>query len=72
VEARDKVSFDDRPVTLRPEEAVPRRVIMYNKPEGELCTRKDPEGRRTVFERLPRLKGERWIAIGRLDINPSG
>ncbi|WP_252106260.1 MULTISPECIES: 23S rRNA pseudouridine(2605) synthase RluB [unclassified Halomonas] len=72
VEERDKVSFDDRPVSLRPEAEVPRRVLMYNKPEGELCTRKDPEGRRTVFERLPRLKGERWIAIGRLDINTSG
>nr|WP_300309641.1 23S rRNA pseudouridine(2605) synthase RluB [Halomonas sp.] len=72
VEARDKVSLDDRPVTLRAAEEVPRRVIMYNKPEGELCTRKDPEGRRTVFDRLPRLKGERWIAIGRLDINTSG
>ncbi|TLF50441.1 23S rRNA pseudouridine(2605) synthase RluB [Halomonas urmiana] len=72
IEARDRVALDDRPVTLRAAEDVPRRVIMYNKPEGELCTRKDPEGRRTVFDRLPRLKGERWIAIGRLDINTSG
>ncbi|MCB8888060.1 23S rRNA pseudouridine(2605) synthase RluB [Vreelandella malpeensis] len=72
VEERDRVSLDDRPISLRPEAEVPRRVLMYNKPEGELCTRKDPEGRRTVFERLPRLKGERWIAIGRLDINTSG
>ncbi|MEQ5800961.1 23S rRNA pseudouridine(2605) synthase RluB [Halomonas sp. H10-9-1] len=72
VETRDRVLFDNRPVTLRAAEEVPRRVIMYNKPEGELCTRKDPEGRRTVFDRLPRLKGERWIAIGRLDINTSG
>lgn len=72
IETRDSVTFDDRPVTLRSAEEVPRRVIMYNKPEGELCTRKDPEGRRTVFDRLPRLKGERWIAIGRLDINTSG
>ncbi|EWH03656.1 23S rRNA pseudouridine(2605) synthase RluB [Halomonas sp. BC04] len=72
IEMRDRVSLDDRPVTLRGAEETPRRVIMYNKPEGELCTRKDPEGRRTVFERLPRLKGERWVAIGRLDINTSG
>ena len=72
VGARDRVALDDRAINLRAVEEVPRRVIMYNKPEGELCTRKDPEGRRTVFERLPRLKGERWIAIGRLDINTSG
>lgn len=72
IETRDSVTFDERPVSLRSAEEVPRRVIMYNKPEGELCTRKDPEGRRTVFDRLPRLKGERWIAIGRLDINTSG
>jgi len=72
IASRDRVAFDDRLVTLRDDAEVSRRVIMYNKPEGELCTRKDPEGRRTVFERLPRLKGERWIAIGRLDINTSG
>ncbi|MCI0509336.1 ribosomal large subunit pseudouridine synthase B [Chromohalobacter marismortui] len=72
IETRDRVTFDERPVNLRDADEVPRRVIMYNKPEGELCTRRDPEGRRTVFDRLPRLKGERWIAIGRLDINTSG
>ncbi|MGJ8525456.1 Ribosomal large subunit pseudouridine synthase B [Halomonadaceae bacterium LMG 33818] len=72
IEGNEQVSLDGRPVTLRSNEETPRRVIMYNKPEGELCTRKDPEGRRTVFDHLPRLKGERWIAIGRLDINTSG
>ncbi|WP_416305308.1 23S rRNA pseudouridine(2605) synthase RluB [Neptunicella sp. SCSIO 80796] len=48
------------------------RVIMYNKPEGEMCTRHDPEGRPTVFDRIPRIKTGRWIAVGRLDINTSG
>lgn len=72
VAVSDKVTVHGRVVKLTAEEDVPRRVIMYNKPEGELCTRHDPQGRRTVFDRLPKLKGERWISIGRLDINTSG
>lgn len=71
VEPRDAISVDGH--LLKREEAnVVRRVLIYNKPEGEICTRSDPEGRPTVFDRLPRPKEGRWINIGRLDINTTG
>jgi len=67
----DRVLVDGKGIALpRGEEAV--RVLAYKKRSGEIVTRDDPEGRRTVFRKLPKLESGRWIAIGRLDINTSG
>jgi 23S rRNA pseudouridine2605 synthase len=67
----DKIAMDGRLVGI-PEQDTAGRVLVYNKPEGEICSRSDPEGRRTVFERLPKPKTGRWIAVGRLDFNTTG
>jgi len=67
----DKVKVNGRLVTLHFSNRLPR-VILYHKPEGEIVSRDDPEGRPNVFAALPRLRGGRWVAVGRLDINTSG
>jgi 23S rRNA pseudouridine2605 synthase len=68
----DNIKVNGRKISVRRLEPPEQEVLVYNKPEGELVTRKDPEGRRTVFDRLPKLKHGRWVPIGRLDINSTG
>lgn len=72
VTGTEQIRIDGHQVKLTSSEDDLCRVLMYNKPEGEMCTRKDPEGRPTVFDRLPPLETGRWVAVGRLDINTSG
>jgi 23S rRNA pseudouridine2605 synthase len=63
----DAIAVDGKPVALQ--QAAPTRVLLYHKPVGELVTRHDPQGRPSVFSRLP---PGRWVAVGRLDLNSSG
>lgn len=68
----DQVSIDGREVKLQRSRQQKTRVLVYHKPEGELCTRHDPENRPTIFERLPLIRNSRWISVGRLDYNTAG
>lgn len=68
----DEILLDGRPIGRKRLIANERYVVLYNKPEGELVTRRDPQNRRTVFDRLPKPPNGRWISVGRLDINSSG
>lgn len=71
VTEHDVVRLDSRPLRL-PFEAELPQVLIYHKPEGEIVSQDDPEGRASVFDKLPKLKTGKWIAIGRLDMNTSG
>ncbi len=72
VDTTDRIQIGGRIVQRGRLAPAPRRVLVYNKPEGELVTRFDPQGRPTVFQNLPRLRRGRWITVGRLDINSAG
>ena len=66
----DSIFLDGRLLELK--KKAQTRVLAYHKPVGEVVTRSDPGGRPTVFGRLPAIEGERWINVGRLDLNSSG
>ncbi len=71
VTGTENIRIDGQPITLRAT-AARRRVLLYHKPEGEVCTRSDPQGRPTIYEHLPLTRNSRWVSVGRLDINTSG
>jgi len=74
VSSLSKISVDGQPLrapSARAADPFPK-VLLYYKPEGEICTMDDPEGRKTVFQALPRLRGKRWVMVGRLDVNTMG
>jgi 23S rRNA pseudouridine2605 synthase len=66
------VRLDGAPLQFSGLAARAREVLIYHKPAGEVTTRADPEGRPTVFERLPAPNAGRWVVIGRLDVNTTG
>lgn len=66
------ICVDGKPISHLIVHQTERRVIIYNKPLGEVSSRKDEKGRANVFDNLPKLKEGRWISIGRLDISTSG
>lgn len=71
VTPRDRIRVDKREVRWPAPRRLPK-VLIYHKPEGEITSRDDPQGRPTVFSKLPRLRGAKWLALGRLDYNTCG
>lgn len=69
---KDKITVRDQQVKETRLAKQPTQVILYHKPEGEVCSRKDEKDRETIYEHLPRIINGRWISVGRLDLNTSG
>jgi len=71
-ETSDRILVDGKLVYLSSRQNESIKALIYHKPEGEICTRKDPKGRPTIYENLPGIPNGRWVSVGRLDINTSG
>lgn len=67
-----EIRLDGRLLPFDPVAKAAREVLVYHKPAGEVTTRSDPQGRATVFERLPEPRSGRWVVVGRLDVNTTG
>ena len=70
--ANDRLLLDGDLLYLSSQQKEMLKALIYHKPEGQICSRKDPKGRPTVFENLPDIPNGRWVSVGRLDINTSG
>ena len=71
-ESSDRILVDGKITYLANRSNEPIKALIYHKPEGQICSRKDPKGRPTIFENLPSIPNGRWVSVGRLDINTSG
>lgn len=67
VTAASRITLDGQPVAA----AQATRLWLYHKPRGLVTTARDPQGRPTVFENLPKHL-PRVISIGRLDLDSEG
>jgi len=69
---KDTIRVDGKPLRFTKPEDFQRKMIAYHKPEGEISSKKDPEGRPTIYDTLPKVRNARWLSVGRLDFNTSG